>query len=302
MKLAGLSVLFGAALCGAAWAQEIPRPGGRDPTMRTQPYRSDSRIQIVGTMRRSTTITFGAEESVVQVIFGDDEIWEGPDPTSIGSRSLRNHLPLWPKKPGRTNIQVITAQRGKPDRIYHFVTVVRETPPDGADDPEATYGLTFTYPDDRRAEAQATARATASTRRAEAQRQDEMRASDRLQTARVFRGELTNWRYIARGDFSLAPTEVADDGRETALRFPGNRQVPAIFVIGDDGTEQATPFVMTRDGELLVVQRTAREFRLRLGGAVLQIYNVGFDPVGSNPGTGTNRPDVVRELRRGTSQ
>ena len=50
-------------------------------------------------------------------------------------------------------------------------------------------------------------------------------------------------------------------------------------------------------GDRAVVSTTAREFRLRYGGDVLRVFNLAFDPVGFNPGTGTTTPEVVRSVR-----
>ena len=46
-----------------------------------------------------------------------------------------------------------------------------------------------------------------------------------------------------------------------------------------------------------MVPRVAPLWRLRLNREVLDVMNVGYDPVGRNPGTGTTVPDVVRQVR-----
>jgi type IV secretory pathway VirB9-like protein len=37
---------------------------------------------------------------------------------------------------------------------------------------------------------------------------------------------------------------------------------------------------------------------MRLGAEVTEIRNVGYDPTGFNPGTGTSSPEVVRTISR----
>src|SRR6201999_3989114 len=77
---------------------------------------------------------------------------------------------------------------------------------------------------------------------------------------------------VLNSDYSLAegsasdeivPTLVFDDGRFTYLRFPGNREIPAVFHVLGDGSET---LVNTRmEDDLLVVDRVARHLMLRAG-------------------------------------
>jgi type IV secretion system protein VirB9 len=65
-------------------------------------------------------------------------------------------------------------------------------------------------------------------------------------------------------------------------------------VIDPDGKEATAAYSV--DGSTVQVGETARELRLRDGDTVLNIYNLGYNAVGSNPGTGTTSPDVVRVI------
>ena len=71
--------------------------------------------------------------------------------------------------------------------------------------------------------------------------------------------------------------------------------VPTIYTVAPDGQESIVPYNMR--GDLAVVSTTAREFRLRYGGEVLRVFNLAFDPIGMNPGTGTTTPEVIRSVR-----
>jgi type IV secretion system protein VirB9 len=299
MKGVVAAVLLSAALLGSpALALEAPQAMTSDPNMRRQEYNPNGRTLIITSLQRSTAITFCPGESILRVVFGDDGVVEGPDPKELANRPLGGELPLWPKKVGRTNMQVITVNPGKPDKIYQFALEVRDGLPGGADDPQATYGLTFTCKaEERRAEAE-TARARRLAARAETQDKARLAAAKR----QLLQGGLEgprNWRYVARGTRAIAPLEISDNGAVTVFRFAGNMQVPAIYAVGVDGSEQIVPFSMQDDR--MVVQRTARAFRLRLGRAVLDVYNLGYDPVGTNPGTGTTSPAVLREVRHGSA-
>jgi type IV secretion system protein VirB9 len=106
---------------------------------------------------------------------------------------------------------------------------------------------------------------------------------------------------IAEGDGSqdIAPTLVFDDGRFTYLRFPGNREVPAVFHVLGDGSETLVNARMEDD--LLVVDRVSRRLMLRAGWAVVGLWNEVFDLDGKPPGDGTTVPGVRRVLKADAS-
>jgi len=91
----------------------------------------------------------------------------------------------------------------------------------------------------------------------------------------------------------IRPRAVFDDGRFTYFRFPGNSELPTIFVIGADGKEARTNFSM--QGDDMVVQRLGRKFVLRLGKSVVSVWNERFDQVGETPMDGATVPGVTRE-------
>lgn len=78
------------------------------------------------------------------------------------------------------------------------------------------------------------------------------------------------------------------------MTFPGNTAIPSIFVLNPDGNEATASYSV--HGSSVEVDQTAREFRLRYGHTVLNIYNLGYNSLGSNPGTGTVSPDVTRVI------
>ena len=110
--------------------------------------------------------------------------------------------------------------------------------------------------------------------------------------------EVVNSNYaLAEGDASsdIVPTLVFDDGRFTYLRFPNNREIPAVFHVLADGSET---LVNTRmEGDLLVADRVSRQLMLRAGSAVVGVWNEGFDLDGVPPITGTTVSGVERVLR-----
>ena len=101
------------------------------------------------------------------------------------------------------------------------------------------------------------------------------------------------------GSQDIVPTLVYDDGRFTYLRFPGNREVPAVFHVLGDGSETLVNARMEDD--LLVVDRVSRRLMLRAGSAVVGLWNEAFDLDGRPPGDGTTVPGVKRVLKADVS-
>ncbi|MDP3082664.1 MAG: TrbG/VirB9 family P-type conjugative transfer protein [Rubrivivax sp.] len=122
--------------------------------------------------------------------------------------------------------------------------------------------------------------------------------AERLQA----RPQVMNTEYsVAEGTGSqdIVPALVFDDGRFTYLRFPGNREVPAVFHVLGDGSETLVNARMEDD--LLVVDRVSRRLMLRAGSAVVGLWNEAFDLDGKPPGGGTTVPGVQRVLKAGAT-
>ena len=102
---------------------------------------------------------------------------------------------------------------------------------------------------------------------------------------------------IAEGNGSedIVPTLVFDDGRFTYLRFPNNREVPAIFHVLPDGSE--TVINARMEGDLLVADRVSRRLMLRAGSAVVGVWNDAYDLDGVPPNNGTTVSGVDRSLK-----
>ena len=122
----------------------------------------------------------------------------------------------------------------------------------------------------------------------------EQLVSERLQAKPV----VLNTQYVlAEGAHSqdIVPTLAFDDGRFTYLRFPGNREVPAVFHVLDDGSET---LVNTRmEDDLLVVDRVSRRLMLRAGNAVVGLWNEAFDVDGVPPEQATTVPGLRRVVK-----
>lgn len=96
------------------------------------------------------------------------------------------------------------------------------------------------------------------------------------------------------GGEDVAPTLVFDDGRYTFFRFPKAREIPAVFAVASDGQEVRVNYHMEDD--VIVVQRTARKFFLRIGESVVAVINEGWDPAGVSTDSGVTDGSGNREI------
>lgn len=83
-----------------------------------------------------------------------------------------------------------------------------------------------------------------------------------------------NFEYSYTGADQFAPIKIFDDGRSTYFQFQNNNaMVPHIFELLPGGNEQRMSF--KREDEFIVVDRVVKQFTLRLGGALVCIFNEG---------------------------
>lgn len=101
----------------------------------------------------------------------------------------------------------------------------------------------------------------------------------------------------AEASEDIVPELVFDDGARTYFKFPNNRPIPTLFQTGADGSEEMVNVRMDAD-DLLVADRVARRFVLRLGRSVASITNEAFDIDGVPPADGTAVPGVARVIKQ----
>lgn len=261
-----LTVAGALLLSSPATAQNPP-----DARMRELTYDPATVHRIVGAFRTATQIVFSPDETIRHAAVGDSVAWEVAAEGSVLFLKPREHHQA-------TNLLVVTERNGQA-RHYAFELVAREP----ADHNAIAYQVRFRYPADEQAQA-----AAALAARAEA-------AEQRLIGLELERGVVEGSRNLdwsAQGDAALQPSEVSDNGRFTVMRFPGVQPLPAIFEVGDDGSERLVPYDVR--GEFVVIHGVTRGLRLRRGQSVLCLYNDAFDARRVGPGTGTASPAVDR--------
>lgn len=168
------------------------------------------------------------------------------------------------------------------------------------------YSVAFRYPGDEAKKWRESAR-----ERREREKQDKvadlLRQEVELSARDPWHGA-ANRAYKARGSTAIEPRLVWDNQYSTAMTFPGMQRVPVPYrVIAPEGyacsddepppeKEQSAQY--DPNGDTLTLIGTAKVWRLRSGdGAVLDLCNMRYSPIGATPGTGTVSPHVVRVVK-----
>lgn len=99
-------------------------------------------------------------------------------------------------------------------------------------------------------------------------------------------------------DQEIAPLNVYDDGRFTYFKFADNTDMPSIYTVSADGSEAlVNRHQLAENGRVIVAEKVAPKFVLRLGDAVVGVYNDGYSRVGLPNTTRTAVPTVQRVIK-----
>jgi type IV secretion system protein VirB9 len=283
------TIVAGLLLGPAAFANQLPQHGALDSRMRTIAYNPGQVVHLSTEIGATLVVGFSDRETV-------DAVAE-TDTTHLSAMPKGNYLFFRPT--AALTLQPVVVLTTLPDgqrRRYVFEVETVATPSMSNGTGGVYYSVQFTYPADIAAAEAAKAAA------AERAKQDAARVAELARTQSLLKRPVNdpaladrNWHYVARGDRSLTPIAVFDNGYSTVFRFPENERIPAIFVINPDGREATAPYSVS--GGYAQVGLTAREFRLRDGNTVLEVFNLAYDTMGKNPVTGTVSPDVQRQVK-----
>ncbi|MBO9102258.1 TrbG/VirB9 family P-type conjugative transfer protein [Rhizobium sp. K1/93] len=218
----------------AAQAELLARPGRLDPRVRTLPYSAEQVFVLTGTYGMVTTILFGADEQITQVVAGDTVSWQ------ILTSADRRSLTLKPmEKDAPTNLSVVTTKRA-----YSFDLEVN----DSKSIQNQTYNLRFIYPEDT---------GLKGTAELWKQAQD----AERNPNIKNIRRDKVNYDYGFKGSDAAKPLWVFDDGLKTFMKFTGD--VPAIFIVDAKRRESLVNY--RREADYIVIDMVSRQWTLRYG-------------------------------------
>ncbi|MAU95529.1 TrbG/VirB9 family P-type conjugative transfer protein [Jiella pacifica] len=225
-----LGALALGASVAAAQAEVKPRPYAADPRIRHYTYNEHQVYRLDVYMKFITSLQFGAGENVESVQVGDSASWQ------IVRLSRGDVLSVKPLiENAYTNMTVYTDRR-----VYTFELRAKRG---RVGDPNLSYRIDFTYP-------------------------DEEAARRRSQQERAARPKDFDYYYSGTAR-SIVPVQVYDDGRSTYFRFAPDSPRPAVFAANAGGQEAIVNVTQTRDG--FVVSRTSKRWTLRLGDKIIPI-------------------------------
>lgn len=299
-QIRGSFFLWMLLISASAIALEAPTGSKFDARIQRVHYNEHDVVEINAYPGIATQIMFAPEEEVLDIASGFSEGWEFVN--------RRNHLYLKPKSAHGKSGTAIEPFSGQWDtnlivttnlRVYSFDLVLhRENFPADQKENETSlnpqeskkekiaYRIAFYYPEE----------AAEKARLALEEKEIAQRLSDDVPK---------NWHYsiqMGKNSKEIAPLSAYDDGRFTYFQFPGNREFPAVFVVSSDQSESlVNSHIDPTHPDVLVVQRVAPEFILRLGNEVAAVYNDRYDPIGVDTSNGTSTNGVERTLRQGNS-
>lgn len=296
-SLAVLALLMGTPVIFAA---DMPEAGTSDPRVRYVTYKKDD-VTLINVKRGAVTrIVLGEEERILVAATGfSADCAKAEYEWCVHADTGTNQVWVKPKERATTNnLELKTDKR---DYSFEFI-VVGEADRTGVrrnddDRPEANamFRVIFRYPVELPKLSTITAMTTAGEQIRTEQREQALLQA-RLEESR---NDTRNWKYsmqVLKGGEEIAPALVFDDGRFTYFRFPANREIPTIYYLSPSGEEARVNFHM--QGDLAVVQRMGRQFVLRLGKAVVGVWNENFDSYGVPAKNGATVQGVERTLRQ----
>jgi len=260
-RISAAVLLVLASFSSPALAERSPLPVRADSRLRTVPFERDNVVTIWGTRGVSTIIVLGDDEKIATVALGDTVGWQAvPDQS-------KQFLFIKPLEPGAvTNMTVVTTRK----RIYSFILRTSS-----GHDARVVFKVRFTYPDE-----EADARLLEKAR--------ELAAFPNKRNAE--RSSIRNFDYSYKGSANVKPEYVFDDGAKTYFRFSGD--VPGIFFVNPDRSETLINY--RREGEIIVVDRTAGQWTMRNGAATACVFNMRAE---MEPPLTTRETDVQPQIQ-----
>lgn len=276
----------------SVYAEIDPKKSIFDPRIRTLNYNADDVTKITAVDGYTTTIKFSDKEILQYVTTGFEDGWQHKIqnnyliiiPKAINGDRSDFYLPKSPE--WNTNLVVITNKRE-----YSFQLDL------GENGNTNSFIVKFNYPAEI----------------AEEKKQENLKKTKFLQETQnnelVTRslGKLTmpiNWDYyksVNSNSESIVPDFVYDDGILTFIGFSNEKQIPSVFLVNANKSEEMLTYNMRadvlNDYRTLVVHQVAEKLILRNGDQVVGIFNKSFGLHKPTYKT-TNNNNVIRVISR----
>jgi type IV secretion system protein VirB9 len=228
-----------------------PAPASaQDPRLVEIFYNPASVTVIRGRAKVQATIMFGDDEAIENVAIGDSTAWQV---TPNKQANLLFVKPLATR--AVTNMTVVTSKR---TYLFDLVASPRSRP---------VYVVRFAYPDEPEAPPQLT----------DARNDVERQAT--TDPRAVLDPAALNFDWAKKGEESLFPVRIFDNGEAVFLSWPQGKAVPAILIEDAKGTEGPVNFTVR--GDTIVVDGAPRQIILRSGKESARLSNNG--PIRPDP-------------------
>ena len=261
-----LPLLLAILLPYSAFALQPTYPSKGDSRIRYVNYSPDNVVNVITQLGRQTFIKFAEDERIEDVGGGDTEAW------NVGVSKRENSFFIKPKAQSpNTNLTVVTNKHH-----YNFELVMTD-----AKNTKPMYMIWFRYPDE--------------INKINTQQEANQNTEQQLNS----KGRFINSNYWVEGAESLTPYAAWDDGQFTYFQFSARTDLPAIYVINEDGTESLVNTHVEND--VVVVQRVVKKLVFRKGDLFTCIFNESYDPRGSLNVTHTISKTVTRKLHGGNA-
>ena len=264
-------------ICTEAFSLETPHSGHFDRRVKHINYNPQQVVKLVGHYGFATDIEFSEGETISQIALGDTEAW--------AVTPVANHIFIKPKaQQAVTNMTVLT-NSALGHHVYNFELSAHWSQRGAHPRPnDMMFQIRFLYPQQIKALKLA--------------QQNQKQLKQRLNL--TVTPTVKNQDYFYKGDESLKPESVFDDGRFTYITFNGKQDFPAVYTVGSDDKESlvnaninpAFPYT-------IIVQRIAKQLVLRQSSKVLCLFNQAFKTETAAPYTTSNISKVERHLKGG---
>lgn len=210
----------------------------RDARIRYVTFDNNDVTTINAALGVSTMIELSPTEIIETVSAGDTKGW------SIVPKRGSRFLFVKPlDRDAWTNVNIVTNRR-----VYSLLLKASNSNRD-----RVSFQVRFKYPDE-----DVNARLLSQARQSAADPElKNLKISD------------LNYDYAYKGDDSLKPRVVFDDGTKMFLEFTGD--IPAIFVVDEKGRESLVN--LRTQGKYTIVDKVGRQFTLRADGKTLCLFN-----------------------------
>jgi type IV secretion system protein VirB9 len=272
----------------SAFAADVPAPGDRDSRVRYVTYSESDVAQIYVRRGAVTRIVFEEGEKIIHAATGfASDCAKNEYEWCI--RADRDTNQIWIKPKDRATHNNIEVRTDKRDYSIEF-RVLADNETGERDKVEPMFRVIYRYK-----QAVTPSQIVAAIAPPPARQKSE---GEMVQEKLNLRPTPKNWAYtmeVLKGADTISPTMIFDDGRFTYFQFAPEKEIPAIFYISPTGEEVRTSYHVEHG--LVVIQRLGKRFVLRLGQAVVGIWNESQENISVPTKDGVTAPGVMRVLR-----